>query len=99
MLAKHSSAIHNVDFYASELCISRQYLNRILNSYTHNSASKWIAFALTGKISNLLSNTTMPIQRIAETLDFPTQAALAKFFKQQTGLTPTDFRIQNFPMG
>lgn len=97
LMTKHSSADHNVDFYASKLCISRQYLNRVLCGYSNVTASKWIAFTLTGKISWYLNNTTMPIQRIAELLGFPSQAALAKFFKQQTGITPTDFRNQSFP--
>lgn len=40
----------------------------------------------------LLIFTQEPISEIAATLGYPNQAQLAHIFKQNTGLTPTQFR-------
>ena len=40
----------------------------------------------------LLRNTNLPVQRIAESLHFATAANFATAFRQRTGLTPSQYR-------
>lgn len=56
---------HSVSWYASKLCVTPQYLNRVVKDCS---------------------------QKTAYDLCFPDQATLTKFFKRQTGKTPTEYR-------
>ena len=40
----------------------------------------------------LLSSTTMSIQQIADTLNFPSQSVFGKYFKRATGMSPREYR-------
>lgn len=92
MLPVHISREHSVGFYASKLCITPQYLNRIVKSYSGKTVSDWIDFHLMGEIIKRLENTTDPMQRIASDLGFADQATFTKFFKRATGVSPTSYR-------
>lgn len=81
-----------VSFYASELCISQQYLNRIIKGQTEKTASEWICNSLVGEIAKMLEFTNNSMQQIAIELNFPDQATLSKFFKHQTGYSLTEYR-------
>ena len=83
---------HSVDFYASELCITSQYLRRIVREVSGKTVYEWICEKLIGEIIKLLEDTDMPIQQIADELHFSDQAVLTKFFKRHKGLSPTKYR-------
>lgn len=54
----------------------------------------WINTMLTGEIAQMLETTDDSVQEIADRLRFADQATLAKFFKRQKGLSPTEYRKQ-----
>lgn len=83
---------HTVDFYASLLCVTPQYLRRIVKECSGRTTSQWINEELVREISKLLRETTMSIQEIAEILNFSDQAVLTKFFRRQKGISPLKFR-------
>lgn len=83
---------HSVAFFASRLCVTPQYLNRIINRFTHKTVSEWINLTLIGEISKQLENTNDTMQRIADDFNFPDQASLTKFFKRKTGYSLTGYR-------
>lgn len=95
LLHTHIREQHTVDYYASRLCITPQYLNRVVRHISGQTISGWIGKVLTGEIARQLENTASSVQQIAETLNFPDQATLTKFFKRQTGTSPTDYRKKN----
>lgn len=92
LLSAYVAHERSVDFYASELCITRQYLNRVVRLNSDKTAYEWICFTLTGKIAKYLENTCDTMQQVSEHFRFPDQASLAKFFKHQTGYTPTEYK-------
>lgn len=83
---------HSVGFYASKLCITPQYLNRIVKCQTDKTAYDWICLSLVGEIAKQLENTNDTMQQIANNLNFPDQVTLTKFFKRQTGYSLSEYR-------
>lgn len=92
LLPAHIASEHSVSFYASTLCVTPQYLNRVVRALTGRTVSDWIDFTLTGEVTKLLDNSNLTIQTIARQLRFPDQATLSKFYKRHTGLTPSQRR-------
>lgn len=83
---------HSVSWYASQLCVTPQYLNRVVKSASKKTVYEHICTTLTGAIIEQLENTDTPVSRIAEDFHFPDLATMTKFFKRQTGTTPTEYR-------
>lgn len=92
LLKDHIQEERSVNFYASKLCITPQYLNRIIKNISDKTVYEWISTTLTGEIFQLLENTNDPIQILADRFNFPDQATFTKFFKRQCGLSPTEYR-------
>lgn len=92
LLQDHISEERSVNFYASKLCITPQYLNRIIKSMSGRTVYDWISTILTGEIYQHLENTEDTIQLLADKFNFPDQATFTKFFKRQSGLSPTQYR-------
>lgn len=92
LLDRHGLQHHSVGFYASELCISHQYLNRIVKWQTGKTAYDWICNSLIGEIVRMLEHTNDSMQQIANKLNFSDQATLSKFFKHHTGYSLTEYR-------
>lgn len=91
-MLQHVREEHSVNYYASQLCITPQYLNRIVREISHRTASEWIHTMLAGEIARMLETTDDSVQEIADRLGFADQATLTKFFKRQKGLSPTEYR-------
>lgn len=96
LLNIHIKEQHNVEFYASELCIDPKYLSRILTSLNGKSASKWISEALTNEAQLHLRDNALSIQQIADILNFSDQSSFGKFFKKQTGISPANYRNERY---
>ena len=92
LLPAHIVREHTVGFYASELCVTRQYLNRIVRLNSDKTAYEWICFVLTGEITKRLETTEDTMQQVSEYFNFPDQASLTKFYKHQTGYSPTEYK-------
>lgn len=92
LLASKAIAEHSVDFYANELCISSQYLGRVVRDVGHEMVSTIISRAVIGHIELLLADSSLSLKEIAEQAKFDDQTALTKYFKRHTGLTPSQYR-------
>jgi len=92
LLLAHIHEEHSVGWYASQLCVTPQYLNRVVKSTSQKTVYDHICTALTGAIIEQLESTEAPISQIAEDFHFPDQATLTKFFKRHTGKVPTEYR-------
>ena len=82
----------SLEFYAEELCISKQYLSLIVKEKTRVSAGKIIAVMRTEAASRMLRDPEMTIQQIASRLSFADQSSFGKFFKKHTGVSPMRYR-------
>jgi AraC family transcriptional activator of pobA len=95
MLPLHIKQERSIGFYASALCISCQYLERVVKSISGETAYQWIQRTLIGEVNHQLKETVKSIQQIADDFGFPDQATFSKYYKRNTSITPTEFRNQN----
>ncbi|QCW98865.1 helix-turn-helix domain-containing protein [Aggregatimonas sangjinii] len=83
---------HKVSFYADNLSIHPNHLNSISKRITSHSASELIYGHILSLAKSRLSNTNKSVKEIAFELYYNYPNHFAKFFKKQTGLTPSTFR-------
>lgn len=82
----------SVSFYAEKLNISPNYLNIICKKSINSSASSLIQDRILLEAKRLLKVSEMSVKDIVFDLGFYDQASFSKFFKSQTGMTPSQFK-------
>lgn len=91
LVLAHCKIEHEVNFYANQLCITTQYLTRVLQEYYSRSAKEIIHYFLLSEAVILLYS-DMTMQQIADSLNFADQSSFGKFFKKNMGVSPSVFR-------
>ena len=82
-----------VTFYADKLCVTSDYLSKVVREYDGQSAAKWIINAVITEAKILLREPDKKtINQIAIELNFPDQSTFGKFFKRNTGLSPLEYK-------
>jgi AraC family transcriptional activator of pobA len=94
-LPLHVKEERSIGYYASELCVSCQYLERVVKTISGQTAYQWIQRTLIGEVNHQLKETNLSMQQIADHFGFPDQATFTKYYKRNTGKTPTEFRNKN----
>lgn len=82
----------DVGFYAQELCVSGDYLSRIIRKHDGGSAIKWITNAVITEAKYMMRQPGKTINEIALEMNFPDQSTFGKFFKKQTGVSPKEYK-------
>ena len=82
----------DVGFYAQELCVSGDYLSRIIREHDGGSAIKWITNAVITEAKYMMRQPGKTINEIALEMNFPDQSTFGKFFKKQTGVSPKEYK-------
>ena len=83
---------HDVSFYADKLCITRRYLSQITAKVVGKSPKQIIVDYLLSEAKSYLETTRLTVKEIAGKLGFSSQSLFCKFFKNQTGISPTEYR-------
>lgn len=84
---------HDLQFYASRLCISKRYLSQIVREASGGDTPKQlIDKQLVFKIKSLLASTDSTLSQIACMLHFPDQSYLSRFFKRHASVYPSEYR-------
>lgn len=94
-LEKHHLKEHKVIFYASLLCISEGYLNKILKETTTKSTKQNIDEFLIFQAKRLLLNKNWTILQISHELGFSCPSHFSNFFLKHQGIRPSLFKHQN----
>ena len=95
LVHEHAAQMHQVSFYAEQLCISPRYLNDITETYSGGKTTKAIIDEqLTAELKVMLNNPALSIAEIATACHFPDSSYLSRFFKKNTGLSPKEFRTR-----
>lgn len=84
--------IGNITGYAQTAGISDNYLSRQVKQSTGHSVGAWIDKARLVRAKKLLAGTSLPIIDIASAVGLDDQSYFARFFKRETGQTPSEFR-------
>jgi AraC family transcriptional activator of pobA len=89
----HYREHRNVQYYADALYVSSKHLTETIKEVTGRTAGEWIDDAVILEAKVLLRNHDISIARIAEDINFPDQSSFGKYFKNHTGLSPSDYRV------
>ncbi len=95
LLPKHIQQNRDVKFYAQKLGITPKHLSYVLKEKTEKPALKHIANMLILESKVMLNNHENSISNIADALGFPDQFSFCKYFKLNSGLTPSEYRNSN----
>ena len=84
---------HEIEFYASQLCMTAHYLGMVVKKETGITAKEWIDKTLAILIQLELRYTSKSLKMIANEFGFVSLSTLCKFFKRRTGITATEYRM------
>ena len=92
LLNRHGTTEHAIPFYANQLCLSPNRLSAVIKEYSGKTVMQWLNCRLVLQAKVLLRGGIDPIGDIAFALGFDEQGSFARFFKRETGMTPTEYR-------
>lgn len=92
LVDRHIEKETSVEFYASELCISKQYLALIVKKKTGVSVGVLISNVRYELALKYLRKPELSVQQVAMMLSFADQSAFGKFFKKHAKVSPTEYR-------
>jgi len=84
---------HSSNFYAKQLNISVNYLNKILKHFTKNTSKNYIEKYIVTESKFLLLNATLSISEISFILGFKNPSNFSTIFYRHTNCYPSKFRI------
>jgi AraC family transcriptional regulator, transcriptional activator of pobA len=93
LLSQNFKREHGIGFYASEICITPKYLSSLVKRVSGKSATQWINESIIMEAKHLLKYSKMTVQEISFYLNFPNQSFFTQYFKRQTNLTPSEYRV------
>lgn len=94
-LKMHARKERDVQFYADKLCVTPDYLTRVIKQASDLTAREVIEEAVVMEARDLLMDHNLSIGRIAEILNFSDQSFFGKYFKKKMKVSPNAFRNQN----
>lgn len=92
-IMQHCHQHHDVEFYANLFCLSPKHFSTVVKRETGHGVSHWIHQQLVADAKTLLRiERGLPVQDVSDRMGFPDLATFSRFFKRETGMSPTDFR-------
>lgn len=82
----------NVAFYAEKLRLTPKHLSSTIKEATGKPAGEWIDSYVILEAKALLKTPNKTIQQIADELNFANQSFFGKYFKQHTGMSPSQYK-------
>lgn len=92
LVEKHYKEQRQVQWYAAQMELSPKYLCEAISAVSRRSPNEWIDKFVTTEIRNRLRYTNKRISEIAAEMHFPTQSFFGKYFKDNVGVSPSDYR-------
>lgn len=82
-----------VQYFADKCCLTSSYFSELVKAETGLSAKVYINEKLLSKAKELLSLENLSIQQVSSRLGFKYVQHFTRFFKTQTNLSPTEWRL------
>ena len=82
----------SISYYADKIGISGNYLSRLVKNATGRSVGAWVDIARIQRAKRLLSETRLSVIDVASAVGLEDQSYFSRFFKKETGMTPSAFR-------
>ena len=92
LVSDHFREEHGTEFYADRLCITSNYLNKIVRQSLGKSAKTYILDQILAEACRQLKYTTLPVANIAVQLHFDTATYFVRLFKKHMAMTPLEYR-------
>ncbi|SEW40580.1 AraC family transcriptional regulator [Chitinophaga arvensicola] len=92
LLDEHYVRHKTPSFYAGQLNITTNYLNKLCRTYKGSSSGEMIRKRVTIEAQRLLHYTGLSVAEIAKELEFESASYFVTFFGKNTGMTPENFR-------
>lgn len=92
LVSEYYATQREVAFYADKLCITPVYLSQVMQEVNGQGAYEMIADYLVVRIKSLLRNADLDIKDVARQTGFANQSSLSRFFRRQTGMSPSEYR-------
>jgi len=92
LVTEYHNSERGMSFYAEKLCLSPKYLSKLVKNVSGRSAPDWIDSFVILEAKNMLKYSDLAIKEIVYKLHFPNQSVFYKFFKNHTGMTPSEYR-------
>lgn len=91
-VSEHFRDERQVSYYAEKICVSPKHLSAVIKDLTGKTAGDWIEIYVTMEAKMLLRSSDLTIQEISNKLNFTNQSFFGKYFKHQTGFSPSEYR-------
>ncbi|GAA4279166.1 AraC family transcriptional regulator [Aquimarina mytili] len=92
ILNKKETYIWNVQKFADKLHIHPNYFSSIIKNETGKTVKQWINTKIISEAKASLHKSTLSITEIAYSLGFLDINSFSRFFKKETGVSPSQFR-------
>jgi len=92
LLDQHIHHERSVKFYASELCLSPDYLNKVCHRLMKTSTKALINDTVIYELKRYLAETDLTIEQIASQMNYDNVSYLCRFFRNATGQSMMEFR-------
>ena len=92
LVSDHFREEHGTEFYADRLCITPNYLNKVVHQSLGKSAKTYILDQILAEACRQLKYTTLPVADIAAQLHFDTATYFVRLFKKYMAMTPLQYR-------
>ena len=91
-LQLYANRERTVQFYADRLCISPKHFSKLIRLASGKLPMEHIRKHVIVEAKTMLRASDMTVQEITDALIFPTDCFFCHYFKQNTGLSPSDYR-------
>ena len=82
----------SVNYFAQLQGLTPRHFSNIVKQESGHTPLEWISMVTISQAKNLLRKPDLPIKQIAAELGFPEQFTFRKYFKNYTGISPTEYR-------
>lgn len=93
LVEKDFKVKRSVNYYAEKLCLSPKHLSTVIKQSSGLTAGEWIEGKVIREAKYMLRMSPKTIQQIASELNFANQSFFGKYFKNLTGMTPRQYRL------
>lgn len=92
LVGRHYVKHRDVAYYATRLCVSPDYLNKLSLKYILMTPKEYINRQCIMAIKTYLSSTDLSVKNIANELNYEDASYLCRFFRRMTGMSPLEYR-------
>ena len=92
LVAENFATQKSVVFYAEKLYLTPKYLTTLVKNISGRTATEWIDSFVILEAKNLLKYSNLSVKEIGFRLNFRSIPSFHKFFKKNTGMTPSEYR-------